>query len=234
MAILWHFAIVVSIAIVFIPTSTLPMNVTDQCWRKNPNWHMHQCQVATCSMSFSGKITDNVGKDIVHYKVTDPGDDTINPKLGTLRYGATLIPQKQCDHLWAIHPPLLSEGPKPYAIRLVTTSKVWIDHNIRYECQDGLIDVRRGSTDVTISNNWFRNQEKRQNMKVIVVNNHFGPNRNQRLPGYTQYAIGGSMNPSIKSQANLLIAPKVGNKKEQTFQVADAKSARSLTSESSV
>ena len=46
------------------------------------------------------------------------------------------------------------------AIRLVTTSKVWIDHNIRYECQDGLIDVRRGSTDVTISNNWFRNQEK--------------------------------------------------------------------------
>ncbi|GAY68139.1 hypothetical protein CUMW_261850, partial [Citrus unshiu] len=207
MAILWHFAIVVSIAIVFIPTSTLPMNVTDQCWRKNPNWHMHQCQVATCSMSFSGKITDNVGKDIVHYKVTDPSDDTINPKLGTLRYGATLIPHKASDNIKGLD---------------------------RSQHTDGLIDVRRGSTDVTISNNWFRNQEKRQNMKVIVVNNHFGPNRNQRLPGYTQYAIGGSMNPSIKSQANLLIAPKVGNKKEQTFQVADAKSARSLTSESSV
>ena len=45
------------------------------------------------------------------------------------------------------------------AIRLVTTRKVWIDHNTLYECQDGLLDVTRGSTDVTISNNWFRNQE---------------------------------------------------------------------------
>jgi hypothetical protein len=27
-----------------------------------------------------------------------------------------------------------------------------------------------------------------------------------------QYAIGGSMNPSVKSQANLFIAPKSGNK----------------------
>ncbi|KAK9204969.1 hypothetical protein WN943_015234 [Citrus x changshan-huyou] len=161
MAILWHFAIVVSIAIVFIPTSTLPMNVTDQCWRKNPNWHMHQCQVATCSMSFSGKITDNVGKDIVHYKVTDPGDDTINPKLGTLRYGATLIPQKGPSPVMSPNRKIMQLGKfDGDAIRLVTTSKVWIDHNIRYECQDGLIDVRRGSTDVTISNNWFRNQEK--------------------------------------------------------------------------
>ena len=32
-----------------------------------------------------------------------------------------------------------------------------------------------------------------------------------------QYAIGGSMNPSVKSQANLFIAPKSGNK-EVKFQ----------------
>lgn len=82
------------------------------------------------------------------------------------------------------------------AIRLVTASKVWIDHNILYECQDGLINVTRGLTDVTISNNWFRNQEKvkllghddgyirDKNMKLIVMYNHFGPNCNQRLPGY--------------------------------------------------
>lgn len=72
-------------------------------------------------------------------------------------------------HCWAKGPsPVMSPNRKIMqlgkfdgdAIRLVTTSKVWIDHNIRYECQDGLIDVRRGSTDVTISNNWFRNQEK--------------------------------------------------------------------------
>lgn len=39
-------------------------------------------------------MTNNVGKDVVRYKVTDPGDDTINPKPGTLRYEAILIPQK--------------------------------------------------------------------------------------------------------------------------------------------
>jgi pectate lyase len=30
--------------------------------------------------------------------------------------------------------------------------------------------------------------------------------------GWMQYAIGGSMGPSLKSEANLFIAPKVGSK----------------------
>ncbi|KAF3438124.1 hypothetical protein FNV43_RR20880 [Rhamnella rubrinervis] len=125
------------------------------------------------------------------------------------------------------------------AIRLVTASKVWIDHNTLYECQDGLLDVTRGSTEITVSNNWFRNQDKvmllghddgymrDKNMKVTVLYNHFGPSCNQRMPrvrfgyahvvnnlyqGWTQYAIGGSMSPSVKSEANLFIAPKSGNK----------------------
>ncbi|CAB4266675.1 unnamed protein product [Prunus armeniaca] len=34
---------------------------------------------------------------------------------------------------------------------------------------------------------------------------------------WSQYAIGGSMNPSVKSEANLFIAPKSGNKKEITW-----------------
>ncbi|KAK2397876.1 putative pectate lyase [Trifolium repens] len=125
------------------------------------------------------------------------------------------------------------------AIRLVTASKIWIDHNTLYECEDGLLDVTRGSTNVTISNNWFREQDKvmllghddgyvrDKNMKVTVLYNHFGPNCNQRMPrirhgyahvannlylGWMQYAIGGSMGPSLKSEANLFIAPKVGSK----------------------
>ena len=80
------------------------------------------------------------------------------------------------------------------AIRLVTTSKVWLDHNILYESENGLLDVTRGSTDITISNNWFKNQDKvmllghddgylcQKNMKVMVMYNHFGPNCNQRMP----------------------------------------------------
>ncbi|XP_038717952.1 probable pectate lyase 16 [Tripterygium wilfordii] len=125
------------------------------------------------------------------------------------------------------------------AIRLVTATKVWIDHNTLYKCHDGLLDVTRGSTDITISNNWFRNQDKvmllghddgflrDKSMKVTVAFNHFGPNCNQRMPrirhgyahvannlyqGWEQYAIGGSMTPSIKSEANFFIAPKSGNK----------------------
>ncbi|XP_021602899.2 probable pectate lyase 16 [Manihot esculenta] len=125
------------------------------------------------------------------------------------------------------------------AIRLVTASKVWIDHNTLYSCQDGLLDVTHGFIDITISNNLFKDQDKvmllghddgylrDKNMRVIVVFNHFGPNCNQRMPkvrhgyahvgnnlyqGWEQYAIGGSMNPSIKSEANYFIAPKSGNK----------------------
>ena len=82
------------------------------------------------------------------------------------------------------------------AIRLVTASKVWLDHNTLYESEDGLLDVTRGSTDITISNNWFKNQDKvillghddgflrDKNMKVTVMYNHFGPNCNQRMPRY--------------------------------------------------
>ncbi|KAL5059180.1 hypothetical protein RYX36_030784, partial [Vicia faba] len=65
------------------------------------------------------------------------------------------------------------------------------------------------------------------NMKVTMVYNHFGPNCNQQMPrirhgyahvannlylGWMQYAIFGSMGPSLKSEANLFIAPKVGSK----------------------
>lgn len=124
-------------------------------------------------------------------------------------------------------------------IKVVASTKVWIDHNTLYRSEDGLIDVTLGSTDITISNNWFRDHDKvmllghddefkaDKNMKVTVVFNHFGPNCNQRMPrvrwGYAHvannlyekwelYAIGGSMNPSIKSEANYFVAQKSGNK----------------------
>lgn len=35
---------------------------------------------------------------------------------------------------------------------------------------------------------------------------------NNLYQGWGLYAIGGSMNPRVKSQANLFIAPKTGNK----------------------
>ena len=80
------------------------------------------------------------------------------------------------------------------AIRLVSASKIWIDHRTLYDCQDGLLDVTRGSTDITISNNWFREKNKvmllghhdgfvrDKNMKVTVVYNYFGRNCHQHMP----------------------------------------------------
>ncbi|QCD82458.1 pectate lyase [Vigna unguiculata] len=258
-------------------------------------------QLATCSVGYAGKMINNIGNDLIHYKVTDSSDDPINPKPNTLRYGASIIQGKvwitfQKDMIITLEKPLLISsfttidgrgvnvhiannaclmifkatniiihnirvhhckpqapgivmGPKGKviplghvdgdAIRLVTASKIWIDHNTLYDCQDGLLDVTRGSTDVTISNNWFKNQDKvillghddgyvrDKNMKVTVMYNHFGPNCNQRMPrirhgyahvannlyqGWLQYAIGGSMEPSLKSEANLFVAPTIGNK----------------------
>ncbi|KAK4262216.1 hypothetical protein QN277_027799 [Acacia crassicarpa] len=305
---LCHFVFAVAIILnIFAPalgsdqTSGLSMNVIDKCWRMNSEWRRHRPQLATCSVGYAGKMTDNIGKDLVHYKVTDPSDDPINPKPGTLRYGASIIQSRvwitfQRDmHIKLLKPLLVSSftaidgrginvhishnaclmiykstniiihgirihhckaqpagmvmGPEGKviqvgqvdgdAIRLVSASNVWIDHNTLYDCQDGLLDVTRGSTNVTISNNWFRNQDKvmllghddgydrDKNMKVTVVYNHFGPNCNQRMPrirfgyahvannlyqGWMQYAIGGSMGPSLKSEANLFIAPTSGNK----------------------
>ncbi|CAI8588653.1 unnamed protein product [Vicia faba] len=279
----------------------LKMNMIDQCWKLNPEWRKYRQQLATCSVGYVGKMKNNTGKDLIHYKVIDSNDDPISPKPGTLRYGASVIQgkvwitfQKNMNirlmkpllissfttidgrgvnvhiannaclmifkatniiiHSIRIHhckaqAPGMVMGPNGKvislgqvdgdAIRLVTASKIWIDHNTLYNCEDGLLDVTRGSTDVTISNNWFREQDKVMllghddgyvrdlNMKVTVVYNHFGPNCNQRMPrirhgyahvanniylGWMQYAIGGSMGPNLKSEANLFIAPKDGSK----------------------
>ncbi|KAL0535721.1 hypothetical protein IC582_030062 [Cucumis melo] len=290
----------------------LSMNAIDRCWRSNPYWRRNRQQLAACSVGFAGKMTNNMGRNLIHYQVTDPSDDPINPRPGTLRYGATMIKHKvwitfQKDMHIVLQKPLLISsftaidgrgatvhitgnaclmvlratniiihgliihhcrsqaagevmGPNSKvislghvdgdAIRLVTASNVWIDHNTLYRCEDGLLDVTRGSTDITISNNWFRDQDKvillghddgyvrDRNMKVTVVYNHFGPNCNQRMPrirygyahvannlyqGWTQYAIGGSMNPSVKSEANLFIASKSKQVIWSTGNVEEAK-----------
>lgn len=238
-------------------SSAMKFNVIDRCWRWNPNWRRNRQQLATCSVGFSGKMSNNIGRGLTRYKVTDPRDDSpSNPKLGTLRYGATKLRGKVwitfkrdmriklkkpllissyttidgrgasvhiagggcilLDHVSNViihgirlhhcrpQGPGLVMGPGSQivslgyvdgdAIRLVGSSKVWIDHTTLYECQDGLIDVTRGSTDVTISNNWFRNHDKvmllghdddfvqDKKMRVTVVFNHFGPDCYQRMP----------------------------------------------------
>ncbi|RDX92114.1 hypothetical protein CR513_25808, partial [Mucuna pruriens] len=163
-------------------------------------------------------MTNNIGKDFIHYKVIDFSDDPINPKSGTLRYETSVIQGKvwitlqrnmhikferpllissfttvdghQCNHPW--HSGSLSQTTNPWDCNL-PEGKIWIDHNTLYDCQDGLFDVTRDSIYVTISKNWFINQDKVMflghgdgcvrdyNMKVIITYNHFEPNSNQRI-----------------------------------------------------
>jgi pectate lyase len=101
--ILWHFVSVIVIVIFFTPELSfakqsklmgLKMNMIDSCWRPNPEWRRHRTQLSTCSVGYVGKMTDNIGNDLIHYKVTDPNDDPITPKPGTLRYGASVIQGK--------------------------------------------------------------------------------------------------------------------------------------------
>jgi len=65
------------------------MNVIDQCWRFNPEWSKHRQQLVVCSVGYVGKMTNNIGKNLIHYKVTNPSDHPLNPTPGTLRYGAS-------------------------------------------------------------------------------------------------------------------------------------------------
>ncbi|XVE58425.1 hypothetical protein DITRI_Ditri04bG0168700 [Diplodiscus trichospermus] len=48
---------------------------------------------------------------------------------------------------------------------------------------------------------------------------------NDLYQGWEQYAIGGSMRPSIKSEANFFIAPKLGNKEVTWRQGSQAERA---------
>lgn len=49
-------------------------------------------------------------------------------------------------------------------------------------------------------------------MKTCRIRYGYAHVANNLYLGWTQYAIGGSMSPSVKSEANLFIAPKSGNK----------------------
>lgn len=84
-----------SLATYYGTSSKKTMNVIDNCWRFDPNWAFNRWALASCAVGF-GKAALG-GKYGAIYIVTDPSDDPINPKPGTLRYGAI-----QTKPLWII------------------------------------------------------------------------------------------------------------------------------------
>lgn len=76
------------------PSSKL-MNKMDSCWRSDPSWALNRKALADCAIGFGSGAMG--GKNGAIYVVTDASDDPINPKPGTLRYGAI-----QTEPLWII------------------------------------------------------------------------------------------------------------------------------------
>ncbi|KAG6412890.1 hypothetical protein SASPL_125584 [Salvia splendens] len=129
------------------------------------------------------------------------------------------------------------------AVSVFGSSNIWLDHLSLSSCYDGLIDVVKGSTAVTISNCHFARHNDvllfgasdsysdDKIMQVTLAFNHFGKGLIQRMPrvryGYTHivnndytnwemYAIGGSQGPTLLSQGNRFIASDNMNAKEVT------------------
>ncbi|KAL0310736.1 UNVERIFIED_CONTAM: putative pectate lyase 16 [Sesamum angustifolium] len=75
--------------------ATKLMNKIDSCWRSDPNWDSNRKALADCAVGFGSNAVG--GKNGAIYVVTDPSDDPVNPKQGTLRYGAI-----QTQPLWII------------------------------------------------------------------------------------------------------------------------------------
>ncbi|PHU02936.1 putative pectate lyase 22 [Capsicum chinense] len=277
-------------------------NPIDDCWRCDPNWEKKRQRLADCAIGFGKQAIG--GRDGKIYIVTDTSDDPVNPKPGTLRYGAI-----QDEPLWIIFDrdmfiklkeelmlnsfktidgrgasvhiaggPCITiqyvtniiihglnihdcqqggnayvrDSPEHYGWRTLSDgdgvsifggSHVWVDHCSLSNCRDGLIDAIRGSTAITISNNYLTHHNKvmllghsdtftrDKNMQVTIAFNHFGEGLVQRMPrcrhGYfhvvnndythwEMYAIGGSASPTINSQGNRFLAPNDVFNKEVT------------------
>lgn len=135
------------------------------------------------------------------------------------------------------------QGSDGDGIAVFGSSNVWIDHCTISHCTDGLIDVIHASSAITISNCHFYDHDKAilmghddsykadKILKGTLAFNRFGPNLVQRMPrgrfGYFHvanndylawnlYAIGGSANPTIRSEGNRFMAPTDSYRKEVT------------------
>ncbi|KHN40868.1 Putative pectate lyase 2 [Glycine soja] len=75
------------------PEDVVIMNTIDSCWRAKTNWASNRKALADCAIGFGKEAIGGKFGDI--YEVTDPSDDPVDPKPGTLRYGAI-----QTEPLW--------------------------------------------------------------------------------------------------------------------------------------
>ncbi|URD81671.1 Pectate lyase [Musa troglodytarum] len=71
-------------------------NPIDDCWRCDPEWHVHRKRLADCGIGFGRNAIG--GRDGRYYVVSDAGDDDpVNPRSGTLRHAVI-----QDEPLWIV------------------------------------------------------------------------------------------------------------------------------------
>ncbi|KAG0502503.1 hypothetical protein HPP92_002575 [Vanilla planifolia] len=68
------------------PTKDKIMNPFDACWRFDPKWSSNRQRLADCAVGFGASAVG--GKYGPVYVVTDPSDDPVNPRPGSLRHAA--------------------------------------------------------------------------------------------------------------------------------------------------
>ncbi|KAK9274705.1 hypothetical protein L1049_021956 [Liquidambar formosana] len=70
----------------YLPTTSDPsnrvLNIVDSCWRTNWDWASNRKAIADCAIGFGKDAMGGKYGEI--YEVTNPSDDPINPKPGTL------------------------------------------------------------------------------------------------------------------------------------------------------
>nr|P27762.1 RecName: Full=Pectate lyase 4; AltName: Full=Antigen Amb a II; AltName: Full=Antigen K; Short=AgK; AltName: Full=Pollen allergen Amb a 2; AltName: Allergen=Amb a 2; Flags: Precursor [Ambrosia artemisiifolia]AAA32671.1 allergen [Ambrosia artemisiifolia] len=71
-------------------------NIIDKCWRCKPDWAENRQALGNCAQGF-GKATHGGKWGDIYMVTSDQDDDVVNPKEGTLRFGAT-----QDRPLWII------------------------------------------------------------------------------------------------------------------------------------
>ncbi|CAI9086819.1 OLC1v1020735C1 [Oldenlandia corymbosa var. corymbosa] len=190
------------------------MNVIDSCWRSNPKWY---------SKGFGNGALG--GKNGAIYVVIDPSDDPVNPKPGTLRYGATrfepLLIIFGRDMIITLKNELvvnsLSMICKPGKQGMVRSSPTSVEHRFGGD-GDGIAVFGSSIVMLIGHQDGFRRDKV---IEVAVAFNHFGPGLTCRMPrvryGYAhvandkydpwaEYAIGGSSNPTIMSEGNYFLA----------------------------
>ncbi|XAR65673.1 Pectate lyase [Bertholletia excelsa] len=154
---------------IYLPRIPYPQNklmsTIDSCRRSNRNWASKRQDLVNCVVGF-GKGTMG-GRNGKIYAVTDPSDDPLDPKPGTLRYGET-----QSDPLWIIFKRYMVIKPKNEL--MVNSFKTIDGRGTRVEIAHGPCITIEGVRHVIVHRIWIHDCTPRKPGLVRSSPEHVG------------------------------------------------------------